>query len=537
MKLISLRSRIIASLVVLACAPGCSDATLCLIEPGTAASCDPGPEPRPDNIIEVEGTACTADPDFLIFPHKVMFVLDRSGSNTISDPSAQRADAAINAVSQYVENRAISFAVVGFNSEPEEVTSGFTRDVGMLTAAIDSLRAPQGGTEYLATLDLAYDIITRDAETTTQAERGRTTYEILWLSDGIPDPCQDLGAIEGKVDAIMELKAEFGFFNLELHTTQLVYGTPGKVCADGSPAEYLAAMAERGDGTFAQLSSDQLEFEIHFTEVRRSFTVRDFFLVNENRVVWDNMLFADSDGDGIRDANVDFDLDPLESDFNADGCSDRVDMVLLPNDRDICGGACRDDMKANDPATLPDQDGDGIPDCAELMLGTDVYDSDSDHDGFPDPLEIRFGTNPLDDRTVGADGDWDGFASDDEIRSGLNPLVAESSREFAYVYSQGQEEMTAQGTRCFDFHIANVQLVETLRTRENRAGDNLLCLYVVQTPHDDPGSVPLVTRACKKGSYLAELDLKEPADGVLSFEPADFEVVFERHSTMSASSY
>ncbi|MGN7160512.1 Ig-like domain-containing protein [Sphingomonas sp. SAFR-052] len=46
---------------------------------------------------------------------------------------------------------------------------------------------------------------------------------------------------------------------------------------------------------------------------------------------------------------------------------------------------------------LPDRDGDGLADEAELILGTDADGSDSDKDGLTDLVEAQLGTNPLGD--------------------------------------------------------------------------------------------------------------------------------------------
>ena len=44
----------------------------------------------------------------------------------------------------------------------------------------------------------------------------------------------------------------------------------------------------------------------------------------------------------------------------------------------------------------PDDDGDGLSDDAEALLGTDPLDPDSDGDGVSDYEEILLGTDPLD---------------------------------------------------------------------------------------------------------------------------------------------
>ncbi len=50
------------------------------------------------------------------------------------------------------------------------------------------------------------------------------------------------------------------------------------------------------------------------------------------------------------------------------------------------------------PRTTPDSDGDGLPDYAEEIIGTDRLNPDSDGDGLKDGAELDQGNNPLDGR-------------------------------------------------------------------------------------------------------------------------------------------
>ena len=49
---------------------------------------------------------------------------------------------------------------------------------------------------------------------------------------------------------------------------------------------------------------------------------------------------------------------------------------------------------------MADSDGDGLPDDAEFIMGTDPRDADSDADGIKDGAEVQQGTDPLSNRTV-----------------------------------------------------------------------------------------------------------------------------------------
>ena len=69
-----------------------------------------------------------------------------------------------------------------------------------------------------------------------------------------------------------------------------------------------------------------------------------------------------------------------------------------------------------------DQDGDGLPDSQEAVLGTDKTLADTDADGLTDGEEVSLGTNPL-----VADSDGDGYSDFAEAQASTNPLLASSN--------------------------------------------------------------------------------------------------------------
>ena len=69
-----------------------------------------------------------------------------------------------------------------------------------------------------------------------------------------------------------------------------------------------------------------------------------------------------------------------------------------------------------------DQDGDGLPDSQEAVLGTDKTLVDTDGDGLTDGEEVSLGTNPL-----AADSDGDGYSDFAEAQASTNPLLASSN--------------------------------------------------------------------------------------------------------------
>ncbi|MGE3538244.1 MAG: Ig-like domain-containing protein [Candidatus Tectimicrobiota bacterium] len=73
----------------------------------------------------------------------------------------------------------------------------------------------------------------------------------------------------------------------------------------------------------------------------------------------------------------------------------------------------------------PDSDGDGLPDAAEVALGTQVQQPDSDGDGLMDGAEVHtYRTDPL-----RADTDGDSVSDGHEITAGSHPLDPQSTPE------------------------------------------------------------------------------------------------------------
>jgi hypothetical protein len=102
--------------------------------------------------------------------------------------------------------------------------------------------------------------------------------------------------------------------------------------------------------------------------------------------------FGDADRDGLPDADevLRHGTDPTDPDSDADGLSDLIEVNEYFLD-------------PNDPTDADrDQDGDGLTNLQEFLLGTRLWDDDSDFDDLSDGQEVNlFGTDPLRSDTDG----------------------------------------------------------------------------------------------------------------------------------------
>lgn len=94
--------------------------------------------------------------------------------------------------------------------------------------------------------------------------------------------------------------------------------------------------------------------------------------------------------------------------------------------------------------TLPDNDGDGLPNIIEEMYGTDSENPDTDGDGLTDYGEVhvigtdslKFDTNGNGVNDADDDSDGDGLANKEEIALGTDPTSADSDGDGLFDYDE-----------------------------------------------------------------------------------------------------
>ena len=553
----------------------------------TSAACQPDSVVPPNDVIQATGEFCTADPNTQVYPYKILFVVDTSESTIYSDPTNGRGRAIQQALDKYGKDPSVWFALITFTDEPTAVVPKFTQDLATMEAAIPQANLGLANTNYLDTIAMAQQIIDTDAKALPAATRNYTRYDVEWLSDGNPELdqlepdlaavcAQTLPAVHTAEENLMALQQQDNFYSITLSTIFLNSPVPS-ACTPliatnpnlyGTGAQYLQQMTKDGGGTFQAEDSNSLSFNINFTSIVRPYQKNSFYLVNHSRVVSKDSLLADSDQDGVADSVETADgTSPLSADPNNTGCSDRTNQLLQPN-QGLCAAACMNPANnlpvpnstgtsttttpgttttlgtpgsppapsnllarlngptvAGNNTALLDSDQDLLHDCEEEALGTSRISPDSDGDGLPDEIETRFGTDPLDPRTVSVDTDLDGVADMQEVYNGTDPLTPQTNTDLAYTYaalSSGPDTTPARS--CYTFTISNVRLAPTIATPNSAAGDNDICLYVMQSTANDPNSQPTMTRACKTANYQV-VDGKGqtiPSNAVLQFTPTDF---------------
>ena len=561
------------------------------------AACSAAKLQPPEVVIEtftgeitVKGSFCTDSPEEVVFPVKVLFLVDTSGSNQFTDPNQQRASAVEDVIERHIGNPGVSFSIIRFDGRIRDLTGGFTNDKGVLQEATELLREADSVTDYQGALGTAFTTLLVDMQASEPAELVRTKYVTVFFSDGTPQPMCSRDGDEGdkfliceldrsrltgvpddvflelmagadynqpyqiydKIDAIMALKGEFRVGDLRFHTGFL-YDEGEAAVAEAAFSldpkagrELMEEMARRGNGQFMSFSDgDEISFlTIDFNSIKRPFTVKSFIVSNESAVPSETVLLIDSDRDGLPDVE-EFEIkvktagnkptDPLVADSDGDGFSDLLESRLFvqgfdPVDPGRPSVGCSEIVERG----RLDADKDGLLACEEFILGSQPDTYDSDADGLPDRVEFLAGLDPSDPRDAKLDLDLDGVRNFQEIRShtavGAKPIHLPGALD-RYRYRMDALPDTLDGRKCFEFETRHVGLVTPDKEGGDRYGLNEIMVYLGQVPEDQPADYGLFKVACFQALFDAP-DFLMPASGVVELSDENFHKTSEFDRTL-----
>jgi hypothetical protein len=566
--------------------------------------------------LAIKGTVCASPPSDAVFPVKILFLVDTSGSMIVTDPAKVRVQGVNDVIKKYSGLPGVEFAVIGFSSAIVPATVDkmgaaiFTSTPDL--AAIDNVISQADDlTDDQGILGAAYELLTTDIVASTPAERARSKYIIIFFTDGIPDPlcsadttpCGSMSCaphthcdpttilnaasqetehyecdpdymictvpkkdwssvfagslntadypqlqaganynttpqILASVDQIMALQSQYHVGSITLNTNFLF---PLNALSNPLAAPFaldrpagdalLTAMAEHGNGTFQEFTSDtQINFlNISFASLQVPNNIVESFASNHSAIETGAAILPDTDNDGLDDAteaslgtcSAASPTCPTPWDTDGDGYSD-----FLENKYRTSGFDPLDPTKPSTVCTSigQDSDGDGLMDCEETFLGTDPLNPDTDGDFAGDLTEVRNDMNPLDPTDANGDINRDGILNEQEIKDGLSPFsqVSSSERGFALTYSfEAQPTTTATTGTCYDFLVQHLRLTTTGPTPVVAQGDNRIYYDIYETEADSPTNFATVRRACADVLYV-DGKVKLPLTGTVSFVDSDF---------------
>lgn len=380
----------------------------------------PSPPTYRDDKLQVSGGFCTRTPESLVFPLRVMFIVDSSVSMEANDPpdpmtgitGRERAvrDTWTTLLDQGAEG--IKFSVIRFSAQAQPQTgidldadslpdTYFTADRQLLDVATASLNATDRTTNYLNALGEAYYEIRTELAAAEKESLPLSKYIVVFLSDGEPDTDNNTERENSReeileaVDQIRELTKNFRVGTFQFHTAFI---SSGQAAADNGAKELLKAMADTGNGNFRSFpSGEELNFLfVDFTVLRRVFTLRSFGVFNQNMTLDLDQIpapappvYPDAGMDGGADAGMDADAGPVEP----------IEIPTAPNipAQMFVDSNGSTELECGEP--MADTDGDGLSDVQEVLARSNPLVRDTDDDGLNDYLEWSFredGLNLLD---------------------------------------------------------------------------------------------------------------------------------------------
>lgn len=505
--------------------------------------------------VTLSGMFLTESPDEISFPVKVLFAIDCSlsmgdeimGQLLGSDPHFLRIEAVRNFVDQYNTNENVSFEIMLWNNDVflrtrnAEGHAGFTKDPGELNYVLDAAYNDTM-TDYLGTLDGIHADIQRDILHVDNAENLiRSKYIVVFLSDGMSNVQggrQSDTEIWNRVEETYDMATEAGVGSFNFHTFLLLGMFPPG--SEGDQARQIAentlqGMADRGHGQFRLFETAEAIDFINIVDMRLTveYTIKYLLAYNYNSRPGIEILYVDSDGDGLNDTEESANgTDPVTTDSDGDGLSDYFEIKVSSPGHEL------DPLAPDSPCDLqpdgiwPDRDADGLTDCEEYVKGTNRYLPDTDRDGIPDGIEFVAGTNPLEIQTT-VDSDFDGSQDWKEIQQHTNVTSNDPKIRQRHSYQYDIQDMGLVAlddgesgvsyVRQFDFVISNIDILDTLGYDLDGEiyrypGENLIRLYIAQVPEDNPDTLPLFRMAEVVVNYNED-------QRQIILTPADFQLI------------
>jgi hypothetical protein len=462
------------ALVSAVCLVGCTEARLKKEAPETAEDFD--------NQLRIKGRYCTERSGEVSFPVKVLYIVDQSASLQCTDSGQRRFGALRSSIDALRQRPNTEFAFIGFSSWSREV--GFTRNRDDVSEFLDPNQGLGPATDYQGAIATAVRLIESDMLEVGPSERARTRYQVVFVSDGIPDPrciagCEDandpctdgedndgdgiIDANDPDCDNIEDNSLHpdnlYGVCNTDQEIPDDVYVDMSGICpAYNQPPQIRRRIEELltlkdtysvGGVTLNSvlLFSPQNVVEQVCPDASASF--------GYDKAQAEALLrgMARQGNGTFRDVNVDTDDDFLRFDITSLKAEQTLTAMMANNIH----------LRRQGDELLVDTDHDGLADITEREISTDPLSADSDGDHYHDLFEEIFrkeGFDPADDTkpalscdddddrdqdglngceesfigtsTLLADSDGDDLLDWHEMRHGTDPLVADAHGDLEF---------------------------------------------------------------------------------------------------------
>jgi hypothetical protein len=223
--------------------------------PAPAPVLSPTPTPTPTPA----PSSASCDPTLQVITRltKLLFVVDTSGSNYVSDSLGPGTDPDKSlrggSIQQFFTNYSskpnFQWGLIYFQqTQAYPLVNGFTQSTAVMQAAIDTFMnvLDQGATPYLAALATASQEIADDPDLHAMTQ---PQYVVVFLSDGEPSDVADNASGSAQiVSAVQSLVA--------LGPSQITFNAVYYGVADPTASSLMQSMAQAGGGKFLDINAN-----------------------------------------------------------------------------------------------------------------------------------------------------------------------------------------------------------------------------------------------------------------------------------------
>jgi hypothetical protein len=500
----------------------CSDASLTRLK---AASVD----------VQSDGAFCTQAPDKNDRITKFMFVIDKSGSNTSTDPNnAKRANNIEaffngtpqgltqarkdnpntkwgyiafqgNTASAYIADNSSKPIFVGVNDNPNDKT--------VMTSAFKKQRSNSDTdtTPYHEALGLTKTAIQNDIKLHPNE---KSEYVVFFMSDGMPTDYNSGGHEEpAGAAAFQDVDELVAVAPGHVTFSAAYYGPDKQSASDG--LRHMAA--DHGFGIFVDLNKTS-EFKIDDllvgSKTAEPYLVKQVLVYNVNSAVcFDGTIGVDSDGDGLCDADEDYLTAIGKGTFDkqnrfsfGDGYGDYIHYlaIVTGNKLPACTDRSDDDndlLTACEESFIYNQNPTGVQ-PGYTSKSSDPKNPDTDGDGFVDGVEFFMTgvkSTPLDAFNLTKHPTLEAPDMATLIFQHRNPQRWDPKLSADDIYDTEVQftKFNDQGQRCYNFHQQHLKTYHTLPVSTGGAlkpeyahneWENVVLVYFIQTLEKDPSS-------------------------------------------------
>ncbi len=373
--------------------------------------------------------------------------------------------------------------------------------------------AGTGFTSYLGALTSAYNVITGDIKSYSRSfstnvhSPAKISYQIVFISGGMPIIPDNKGGAQSESSPLGAVGLITGIPvdpNYQPYVSSVVFNTAyyfnseqiievqtllQQMSVVGNNGGYFQFGAGQGD-TYQQLNPPTIQLKSKLMDV---------FVENENLVWWDDgKLMVDSDSDGLPDLiETQLGSNPFLKDSDGNGVSDLVEYRLTgqPCTGATCAQASRNAysvcsgfapvVDSSNVITYLDTDRDGLNDCEEFLLNSDLNNFSTPNNFIPDffafknllslaPLSGSSSSSPL--NLAQANPLGDGVSNYSKMKLGLPTFVQAQvsnyrTRETDLQPALGDVPGSLDGQDCYQMTVKSVAV---------SGASNRIKIYVVE---------------------------------------------------------